>query len=137
MSSIDRNKRADIFLFLMLLISTGFVLGEIGTIGGLLVSTIAGSMSGLMGVGIAAIIIATRETKQVRPLVWLVLMLVAVPLYFLLRTLLLQIELVTFPAYLPAEWIVTLCQVLLGLLVGTGTSLLLYGLVVEGFRLLE
>jgi hypothetical protein len=137
MSADAENKRTDFFTFLILVVLCGFVLMEIESIGAILPGTLAGSVSGLIGVGVVGVVIAKRDIIQVHPLVWFIAIGSAIALYFLLRSLLFQINSVALPPYLPAEWIVVICQVVLGLLVGAGIPLLVYGVVVTGFRLLE
>ncbi len=137
MSADAENKRTEFFTFLILVVLCGFVLMEIETIGAILPGTPAGSVSGLIGVGVVGVVIAKRDIIQVHPLVWFIAIGSAIALYFLLRSLLFQINSVALPPYLPTEWIVVICQVVLGLLVGAGVPLLIYGVVVTGFRLLE
>ncbi len=103
-----------------------------------LVSTTAGGIAGAaVGLALAAGLMVQQRRLRLRPLAWVAAALVVIPLYFVLYSVLFQIDSVILPPYLPAAWVKQGAAALLGFLLGGGIPLLLYTLVAEGYRLLD
>lgn len=113
------------------------MLVDVGSVVGIMLGTLGGSGGGAVGLALAAGLIAKRGMTQVRPIIWLGVAIIGVALHFLLRSVLFRLDSVLLPSYLPAAWIVFTCTAMLGLLIGAGVPVLVYALVVEGYRLLE
>jgi hypothetical protein len=131
------SKRSTFVSFLILVLLSGGVVMDIGAVVGTVLGTVGGVGGGAVGLAIAAFLIAKRDTFRLRPIIWFGIALGSIALYFLLRSVLFQLDSVTLPSYLPSEWIALTCTIGLGLLIGAGLPLLVYALVVEGYQLLE
>lgn len=130
-------KRSLLLTFILLLLSSGSILLDSGSVVGLLVQSFSGVGGSMVGLAIASIMIARHPASERQPRVWVVFAIVGLLLYLLFRTVLLQLDGVDFPAYFPAEWVAVICSGVLGLLMGAGIPLMLYALVVTGYQLLE
>lgn len=135
--SSDTDKRSVIFSFVILLLLGGFVAIDSGSVVGAVLGNSAGVGGGAVGLAVAAGLIAKRATIRVRPLAAFGIAISSIALYFLLRSVLFQLDSVRLPAYLPSAWVAFISHGMLGLLIGAGVPLLLFALVAEGYRLLE
>lgn len=137
MNLSDRHKPIVVIIFLLMVGLNVSVFIEIGSVVGRVFSTWSGVLGGAMGLGIAGFINAHRKTFRFDPFVRIIFFLISFALYFLLRSLLVQLDSVELPPYLPTAWITAICTCGMGLLVGSGIPLLLQSMVIAGYDLLE